>query len=139
MSKSNVPIVLGVAGLIAVLVAVSSKKSEAASPGDGDPLAVRTIEVPGVVTYKVYKLGAGFFRIYAYRPGTEDLGSDNEIAQFEFRIEGDQLIPTFMWGDGGVLERLRNDINRFPADLFKSASTTLTSNTGDDDRRTVLA
>lgn len=139
MSKSNVPLVLGVAGLIAVIVAVSSKKSEASEPSD-NPLAVRTIEVPGVVTYKVFKLGNGFFRIYAYRPGTENLGSENEIAQFEFRIDGEKMIPLFMWGDGGVLDRLiSKDIDRFPSDLFNSAATTLTSNTGDDDRRTVLA
>lgn len=139
MSKSNVPIVLGVAGLIAVIIAAAAKKSSA-SPGSGEPLSVRTIEVTGVVTYKVFKLGNGFFKIYAYRPGTENLGSDNEIAQFEFRIEGEKMIPLFMWGDGGVLDRLiTRDIDRFPSDLFKTASTTLASTTGDDDRRTVLA
>lgn len=81
----------------------------------GPPIAERTIEVPGVVTYIVKKLGNGFFRILAYAPGSEKLGTDNELAEFVFGPDG----PHFMWGDGAVLERLRNvDMQRFPKDLF---------------------
>lgn len=129
--STKVAIGLAVTSVLLIGIAGAAAKKGPAS----DPLGVRTIEVPGIVTYKVFKLGNGFFKILAYAPGTENLGSGNELAEFNFGPDG----PQFVWGDSAILERLQKDMQRFPADLFSSASTTLTSATGDDDRRTVLA
>jgi hypothetical protein len=106
----------GVSGLVlfALSQAAGSNKREAPK---GPPIAERTIEVTGVVTYRVAKLGDGFFRIRAYAPGTEKLGTDNEIAEMVFGPQG----PTFFWGDGATIERMRTDMQRFPTDLFASS------------------